>query len=405
MTRDKSSLMRGARSLSAVVSFSLIMVTLGVTLPPRPTQADAPPPPPSSPPSSPPSGTSAPAAPLARIHAVGRWPEGVVASGGALWVAESGARRVSRYSLEGERLEQYKVGRLPVDLLARPNGEVWVSVVTDQVVKRLSARRKLARKVARTQEYAEAIGADAEHLYALVWPSGSSATSRLMRHHLATGAAHLSADVGPNAMSLTLTEGVAWVGLEGALVAVHTRTLAPTLRLTVSPTERVLESAAYGERVYVGVLDMSRRASALALLSAEGARGEGAVAGEGRAGEGGAIQERALGSVALATLPLTEPISAIAAWDDLVAVSLRSGALLTLHPLTLRVSQRWTAEALGVKEGARGIARAGGRLWLTTHAGEGGLLVEVPLEERAPVSEPVGALGEGVEAAPPPPPR
>jgi uncharacterized low-complexity protein len=322
---------------------------------------------------------------------------------------------VSRYSLEGERLEQYKVGRLPVDLLARPNGEVWVSVVTDHVVKRLSARRKLARKVARTQEYAEAIGADAEHLYALVWPSGSSATSRLMRHHLATGAAHLSADLGPNAMSLTLTEGVAWVGLEGALVAVHTRTLAPTLRLTVSPTERVLESAAYGERVYVGVLDMSRRASALALLSAEGARGEGAVAGEGRAGEGragegragegGAIQERALGSVALATLPLTEPISALAAWDDLVAVSLRSGALLTLHPLSLRVSQRWTAEALGVKEGARGIARAGGRLWLTTHAGEGGLLVEVPLEGRAPVSEPNGALGEGGEAAPPPPPR
>ena len=325
-----------------------------------------------------PAAPAAPAAPT--LHPVGKWPEGVVEAGGELWVAESGARQVSRYSLQGKRLERYRVGRLPVDLLKRPGQEVWVSVVSDHVVKRLGPRLKLARKVARMPDYTEAIAADEEHLYGLVWPGGSSSTSALFRRHLTTGAEHMSADLGQNAFCLALSAGLAWVGLDGGVVAVDTRTLAPFRRLTLSKSERALHMATTASRLYVVSLNMSSQRASVSLLPREALRPPAAPppSGEG-AGE---VEERPLGDLSVASAGLEEGVAALAAWEDLVVVSLRSGALLALDPLTLHLLHRWPAPSVG-GTGAQAIERAGGRLWVTAHAGAGGVLVEVPLGDLA----------------------
>ena len=360
----KSESLRAALSVTSAfcVILSLSFCPAALRAEPAPQSAQEPTPP------------AAPAAPT--LHPVGKWPEGVVEAGGELWVAESGARQVSRYSLQGKRLERYRVGRLPVELLKRPGQEVWVSVVTDQVIKRLGSHVKLARKVARMPHYTEAIAADEEHLYGLLWPGGSSASSALFRRHLATGAEHMSADLGRNAFCLALSAGLAWVGLDGGVVAVDTRTLAPFRRLTLSKEERALHMAATASRLYVSSLSSSSQRASVSLLPREALR---PAAAPPRSGEGaGEVEERPLGDLSVASVGLEERVAALAAWDDLVAVSLASGALLALDPLTLHLLHRWPASSVG-GAGAQAIERAGGRLWLTVHAKGGGVLVEVPL--------------------------
>ena len=64
---------------------------------------------------------------------VGKWPEGLVIADNAIWVAESGMRRIVKIDPgQGDLLQTVKVGRLPVSMAADPDGNVYAGQFTDQ---------------------------------------------------------------------------------------------------------------------------------------------------------------------------------------------------------------------------------------------------------------------------------
>ena len=68
----------------------------------------------------------------AKAFPVGKWPEGLVMSGGFLWVAESGDRRIAQLDpVTGSVLERINVGRLPLNMTADPDNNIYTAVLTD----------------------------------------------------------------------------------------------------------------------------------------------------------------------------------------------------------------------------------------------------------------------------------
>ena len=63
---------------------------------------------------------------------VGVWPEGIAIANNAIYVAESGARRIVKLDPgSGDLLEAIPVGRLPVGMTSDTDGNVYTAVVTD----------------------------------------------------------------------------------------------------------------------------------------------------------------------------------------------------------------------------------------------------------------------------------
>lgn len=71
----------------------------------------------------------------ARAFSVGKWPERMVFDGQNIWVSESGQRQVAKINpYNGQVLGRYSAGRLPVNLLALPNGQVMsLAHTTNQI--------------------------------------------------------------------------------------------------------------------------------------------------------------------------------------------------------------------------------------------------------------------------------
>ncbi|MDF3812101.1 MULTISPECIES: lysozyme inhibitor LprI family protein [Rhodopseudomonas] len=112
---------------------------------------------------------------------IGKWAEGIAFDGKSLWAAESGQRSLARIDLaEGRVVEHVKVGRLPVDLAASGDGDVYALVVTDKRIWRQSAngRRGTLTKLA---ECPQAMIDGGRALWVLTLPSCSSDSSRLIR--------------------------------------------------------------------------------------------------------------------------------------------------------------------------------------------------------------------------------
>ncbi len=67
-----------------------------------------------------------------QVFPLGKWPEGVVIANNAIWVAESGSKRIVKIDPgAGDLLDAVTVGRLPVSMAADPDGNVYAAAFTD----------------------------------------------------------------------------------------------------------------------------------------------------------------------------------------------------------------------------------------------------------------------------------
>jgi glutamine cyclotransferase len=67
-----------------------------------------------------------------QVFPLGKWPEGLVIANNAIWVAESGSKRIVKIDPgAGDLLDAVTVGRLPVSMATDPDGNVYAAVFTD----------------------------------------------------------------------------------------------------------------------------------------------------------------------------------------------------------------------------------------------------------------------------------
>lgn len=284
-----------------------------------------------------------------QVFPVGQWPEGVVVSAGSVWVAQSGERTVARLDpATGAVQATIKIGRLPVSMGVAPDGAPIVQVNTNKRVSRIDPKSNKAKILKVLPDGPEQMVVAGGFAYVLLWKNDSSAGSSVLRLNLASGASTRSVDTGENAFGLAVGGGQVWVALAGGRLAVlDASTLA--LKAPVAVAGRPYHVVAGGGAVFVSDGNAVVRVSTV----------EPAVTGR---------------------LDLPLPVSAMAAWDDLVVVATRDGTVWLLEPASLVVRARLKPKA---PYDAQAIARDGKTLWLTHHgdaANGRGSLVRVVID-------------------------
>ncbi len=162
---------------------------------------------------------------------IGKWPEGITSDGQNLWIAESGVRRVAQMDpRNGRVIKRVKVGRLPVDMVADPIGQVFSLVYTDGLVWSHPPQGK-SRRLAKLADYPEDMIADSKFLWVLTHPGGSSANTKVVRIDRRTGKSKSSVALPDhNASAIALARGKIWLvhgqGRGGRISVVDANTLA-----------------------------------------------------------------------------------------------------------------------------------------------------------------------------------
>ncbi len=196
----------------------------------------------------------APTAPitLQRSIAIGRWPEGLSAHGTEAWVAESGGRTIAHVDyVTGVVLGRTRAGRLPTRVHLSGDGTVQVMSVTDQTVWTQPPGAAEVTRLARLPDAPQdAVWAEDGTLWALLWTHGSSASGAIVRVGPGDASVTRVAEVGADAMSLTVGHGKVWVAHHGGIVSVVDTTTGQALPpLAVEGFHNQIAACAHG--VYV----------------------------------------------------------------------------------------------------------------------------------------------------------
>ncbi len=287
---------------------------------------------------------------------VGKWPEGVVATAGAVWVAQSGVRTVGRVDPKtGKVTASVKIGRLPVALAAAPDGAVMVQVNTDKQVKRIDPKTRRVKRLARLPDDPSGMGVAGDFAYVLLWQGGRSAGSSVLQIDLRTGKTRRSDNTGKNAGEISVAGDTVWVlRWAGVVERLDAATLQPR-----------------------GRVDLGQRASKIAALD------DGAFVGAGQ------DVLRLSGATVTHRQPLGGAVEALGAWHDGIIAVTDAGVVWLLDPATLAVRAQLTPPA---PFRPRAMARDGQTLWMTQHGWQGddahGTLWRVSLERSRPVTVP-----------------
>lgn len=156
---------------------------------------------------------------------IGKWPEGIAVVGDTAWVAESGNRRVARVDLKrGEVVSRVAVGRLPVQVVASPEGAIYTLAHTDRAIWAIDGQTARARALARLPDSPEDMVVADGALWVLLWSKGSSANSSVVRIDPATGGQRRSPALGRDAFALAVGHGRIWVAHGNGKVSVVDQT-------------------------------------------------------------------------------------------------------------------------------------------------------------------------------------
>jgi hypothetical protein len=145
-----------------------------------------------------------------QVQPVGKWPEGIASNGKALWVSESGQRAIRQVGPGGAG-RSVTVGRLPVGMVAAPDGRILVAVQTDKLIWAQSG--DTGKPLARLKECIEQIELDAAKrtLLVLTLPDCSSASSKLVAVDIDSGKVSSSGLLGTDATDVVAVNGRALV--------------------------------------------------------------------------------------------------------------------------------------------------------------------------------------------------
>jgi hypothetical protein len=159
-----------------------------------------------------------------QIQPVGKWPEGIAFNGKSLWVADSGQRAI-RQITPGGAGRSVTVGRLPVGMVAAPDGRILVAVQTDKLIWVQSG--ETGKPLARLKECIEQIALAQSDLLVVTQPDCSSASSKLVAIDFGSGKARSSQLLGSDASDVVVVDGRALVGhATGAIDVIALDTLA-----------------------------------------------------------------------------------------------------------------------------------------------------------------------------------
>lgn len=278
---------------------------------------------------------------------VGKWPEGLAASGPSIWVAESGLRRIARVDTRTNQVaETVTVGRLPVDMAVGPEGNLYGLVNTDKTVFLRTPdgkNRRLATFTACPERFAARTGM----LLVLVQPDCSSATARVLGVDTGKGTVRSSPELGPNANAIAAVGDAAWVvHSTGSVQIVDAATLQPAGSIPIGGFPWVI--ASNGGAVFVAGREAQQRGSGMVVRVDAATRRE--------------TQRR--------VLPGTELMAAIAADDRHVVAVGPQGTVFVLSAADLAPLRRFTAAGFGEFQ-PQAVLIANGRLYITTHKGQG----------------------------------
>jgi len=153
-----------------------------------------------------------------RVVEVGKWLEGISYDGGFLWATESGQRTTAKIDFQTGRLvERYRVGRLPVQVVANANGSAHALVSTDKKIVRLR-RNGSIRELARLNGCPEEmVSSDPRTLWVLASPDCSSGTSNVIRIDTRSGRQIVTGDLGEWALDIIDFGPDVWVSHARAL--------------------------------------------------------------------------------------------------------------------------------------------------------------------------------------------
>jgi hypothetical protein len=139
-----------------------------------------------------------------QIQPVGKWPEGIAFNGKSLWVADSGQRAI-RQITPGGAGRSVTVGRLPVGMVAAPDGRILVAVQTDKLIWVQSG--ETGKPLARLKECIEQIALAQSDLLVVTQPDCSSASSKLVAIDFGSGKARSSQLLGSDASDVVVVDG------------------------------------------------------------------------------------------------------------------------------------------------------------------------------------------------------
>jgi hypothetical protein len=187
----------------------------------------------------------------AEVLTVGKWPEGIAVGEDALWVAESGERRITRFGRsEKVSARTSQVGRLPVDVVRDAGGNLYATVATDAKIVSIDPGSGAVKTVVKTKDYPEALAEARGVLYVLLWRGNSSESSSLLRVDTKAKAELRSEPLGKNAFDVGVGHGRVWVVRSEALTVLSDESLERVGELALQ--DQPMKVLAGPQGVYVG---------------------------------------------------------------------------------------------------------------------------------------------------------
>jgi outer membrane protein assembly factor BamB len=142
---------------------------------------------------------------------VGKWAEGLVFDGSALWVAESGQRTIAQIE-ENKVIRRIDVGRFPVNMLFDNDGAIYTLVQTDKRIWEQFPRNTKGRAIGGLEGCPNGMTTgDTPPLFVLTWPDCTSNTGRVIRIDPKSGARSSTGMLGEMSQAIFYNGGNVWV--------------------------------------------------------------------------------------------------------------------------------------------------------------------------------------------------
>lgn len=143
---------------------------------------------------------------------VGKWPEGIAFDGKHLWVAESGSRRIAQVDPDRRRIvKRVSVGRLPVNMMALPDGRVLSLVHTDKKIWQQPTKRGKGRTLARIGDCPVGMTGDSSAIWVVTYVNCTGDKSKVFEINPRNGKTRRRIDLQDGPFDITSNQKAVFV--------------------------------------------------------------------------------------------------------------------------------------------------------------------------------------------------
>jgi hypothetical protein len=255
-----------------------------------------------------------------QVFPLGKWPEGLAIADNAIWIAESGSRRIVKIDPSaGDLLEAVNVGRLPVTMIKDADGNVYAATFTDQkVFKQPPGGAKGKVLTTFKNGFIRGIGFGAGAVYAATSTEEGERTTTITRIDPKSGKTKASPPFVADARAFIMAQDAPWIlDTNGFVTMFDTKTLQPVK--SVAEAGFMWGMAANLDAVFVGGREQQQAGKSIVQRHAQGNPDD----------------------KSLQTLDSEELILALAANNDRVAALGEAGTVWILDSISLKPLKRF----------------------------------------------------------------